>query len=351
MESLKSIPGIDKSSLELLEAAGFLDLESIARTDADLLAAELERANLMLSIASAVPTRQAVAAWISTARDLTGFGYEAPSVPTVEVDDEEASHEAFILDDAPFAIPLPARLLMARALSVSDIPPAIPLNRSAENRDAKVGRKFPGSPQAKAAATASNYVRMSDGAGQRLEIDSTRLRSTSDAPLPLVRLSSSRTSSSRSRMEPVPPASSETDESNDLPSPADSSGVLDGQPRAMIVGALVTLLLLVATPLAVGASLLWFLSGAMPAVFDWVPGWLIVFPVSLPVFGLCYMIWGFGKSCQICGESLFRYRRHPKNPAAHHLKCLGYILPLCFQVLLFRWFRCTYCGASVSLKE
>jgi hypothetical protein len=30
---------------------------------------------------------------------------------------------------------------------------------------------------------------------------------------------------------------------------------------------------------------------------------------------------------------------------------LGYILPTSFQLLIFHWFRCMYCGTSIRLKE
>jgi hypothetical protein len=30
---------------------------------------------------------------------------------------------------------------------------------------------------------------------------------------------------------------------------------------------------------------------------------------------------------------------------------LGHILPLAAHVLVFRWFRCTFCGTSVRTKE
>ena len=56
-------------------------------------------------------------------------------------------------------------------------------------------------------------------------------------------------------------------------------------------------------------------------------------------------------SCLICWQKLFIHRSHLKNAKAHHLPVLGYILPLCFHLLVFRWFRCTHCGTPVRLKE
>jgi hypothetical protein len=58
-----------------------------------------------------------------------------------------------------------------------------------------------------------------------------------------------------------------------------------------------------------------------------------------------------GGSCRICGQKLFAHRTHLKNSRAHHVPGLGYILPLCVQVILFRWFRCSHCGTPIRLKE
>jgi hypothetical protein len=354
MESLKSIPGIGESSLELLEAAGFLDVESIARTDADELANELKRANSILRIASETPSREMVAVWISTARDIAGIEEEKqPAFDPLPVNHEETPQVAVMLDGAPFAIPLPARLLMVRQLTVSDIPAAILLNHYSGDFDVRTGRRLPSVRQAKVKTPTAvgNYVRLSEGGGQRLEIDTTRLRSTSDTGHPMVKLPAVITSPANDRVALIRAPRSETNKGRHPQSRWYIRGVLHSHPMSITVGAFVTLLLFVATPLAVISSLLLLLSGEMPRDFGWVPGWLIAFPLVLPLFGLCYLIWGLGGSCRICGQNLFRHGRHRKNSRAHHVPGLGYILPLCFQILLFRWFRCTHCGTPVRLKE
>jgi hypothetical protein len=355
MESLKTIPGIGESSLELLEAAGFLDVESIARTDTDELAGELMRANSILRIASETPTREIVAAWISTARGIAGIEEEEeqPVSEEAPVDYEESPQMAVMLNGAPFAIPLPARILMSRQLAVSEIPPAILLNSYSGDFEVRTGRWLPGirQPKTKPSAASGTYVRLSEGGGQRLEIDTSRLRSTNDVGEPLVRIPAVKTSPANDRVALIRAPRTETNKGRNPESRWYIRGVLHSHPRSIIAGALVTLLLFVVTPIAMISSLLLLLSGEMPQNFKWVPGWLIVLPLILPLFGLCYLIWGFGGSCRICGQNLFRHGRHRKNSRAHHIPGLGYIFPLCFQILLFRWFRCTHCGTPVRLKE
>ena len=55
-------------------------------------------------------------------------------------------------------------------------------------------------------------------------------------------------------------------------------GVLHSHPFSTYAGALVTLLLLIMTPVAVISALLLLLSGETPEQFAWVPAWLLAFP-------------------------------------------------------------------------
>src|SRR6188768_2907514 len=105
MTNLKNIPGIGKSSLELLEAAGFPDAESLAKAGVDELATELERANRILQIAKRAPARANVRKWIESARDLTGGGEGPERQVTMPVNYEESVDVAGMLGAAPFATP------------------------------------------------------------------------------------------------------------------------------------------------------------------------------------------------------------------------------------------------------
>src|SRR6478735_5757085 len=124
MTKLISIPGIGKSSLELLEAAGFFDAESLAKAGVDELARELERANKILQIAKKAPARANVEKWISSARALTGGTDAEDAQVTMPVNYENSPAVVSMLASAPFAIPLPARFLMDQQLGVADVPAA-----------------------------------------------------------------------------------------------------------------------------------------------------------------------------------------------------------------------------------
>jgi hypothetical protein len=351
MADLLSIPGIGKTTLELLEAAGFQDAESLAKAGADDLVKELYRANQILKISKRPPSRKVVEKWIAHARDTSGVAGEPAGPSLMPVNYELSPPVISMIANAPFAIPLPARILMEHQLGVSDIPPAILLNRYSGDLDVRIEQRVPQNRQTKLPAALSGNVKTVENAVQRLEIDASRLRSTGDVG------ESSSTRPARTivqESERITLLRAPKEATNKGRSPLSRwyiRGVLHSHPASIMFGAAVTLLLLVTIPASVISAALLLLSGEIPQTFGWVPGWLLWIPVSLPVLGIFYLFFGLGGSCRICGQKLFMRRAHLKNTKAHHVPGLGYIIPLCFQILIFRWFRCTHCGTPIRLKE
>jgi hypothetical protein len=349
MAELISIPGIGKTSLELLEAAGFNNAEALSKVSADDLARELERANSILKISKRAPGVAVIEKWIDSAREIVGVTEQPEVASQVPVDYEQTPQVISMLAIAPFAIPLPARVLVENQLGVPDIPAAILLNRYSGDLDVKVDERLPKSRQPRQAT--SGYVQIAESTNARVEMDTSRLKSTEEMGDVKTKVPSIKTSPANDRVALIRAPRTTTNEGRDPSSRWYIRGVLHSHPVAIMVGALVTLLVMVMIPLSVFSALLLLLSGEMPGRFGWVPGWLLVFPVLLPLLGAIYLIWGLGGTCRICGQRLFSHRAHLKNSKAHHVRGLGYILPLCFQILIFRWFRCTHCGTPVRLKE
>lgn len=352
MAALLKIPGIGKASLELLEAAGFQHVEDLAKVSADDLLRELERANGILKISKRLPAQSAINKWIDHARKVTGVANQPVGPSQVPVNYERSPQAASMLANAPLAIPLPARVLVENQLGVADIPPAILLNRYSGDLDVRVEQRVPQNRHARTTVAFSNHIRMADAGAQRLEIDASRVRSTDDvggaAP---TRPARSNPPPEDDRLTLLRAPRESTNKGRDPHSRWYIRGVLHTHPILIMVGAALTLVLMVLIPLAVISAGLLLLSGEVPETFGWVPGWLLWIPAALPVLGLAYLIWGYSGSCRICGQKLFVHRAHLKNAKAHHIRGLGYIIPLCFQILTFRWFRCTHCGTPVRLKE
>jgi hypothetical protein len=343
MTHLSSLPNMGPSSLELLEAAGFSDVESLAKLEVDALSAELQRANSILKIAEHTPDRARVEHWISAARELTGATSEGIVYETEQINHEISPEIVAKLEKAPFAIPLPVKVLIDKKLGVSDIPPALLLNHYLGKLELRSDDRGP--------ATSAPSVKIADTSGTRIEINASRIKSTDaftgDGP----RLVISEAARNDERLALIRGPLEETNKGRDSSSRRYIRGVLHSHPVSLKVGAVVTLLLACALPVGIVSAALLLLSSELPEKFGWVPKWLLVFPISLPVLSIAWLIWSMNGSCRICGQKAFVPRRCLKNSKAHRLPGLGYIIPVAIHMLLFKWFRCSYCGTPVRLKK
>ena len=105
MSTLLTIPGLGKSSLELLEAVGFQDENSLAKAGLDELVMELKKANSILKIAKRTPRRADVEKWLLAARERVGYvEKEVPSAPLVAVNHEGNPDVMALLLKAPLAL-------------------------------------------------------------------------------------------------------------------------------------------------------------------------------------------------------------------------------------------------------
>ncbi len=139
--ALHEISGIGKSSLLLLDAAGIRDTAHLARQDAKKLTGELRKANEVLKIGKRPPSQPTVSKWIAAAGALVGVPESETAEPAVignPVNYEGSEEVAAMLAEAPFAIPLPGRVMMEKQLRVSDVPAGILLNRYSGDLDVRV---------------------------------------------------------------------------------------------------------------------------------------------------------------------------------------------------------------------
>lgn len=346
MTSLSSIPGIGQSSLELLEAAGFINVEGLAKARVDDLAMELERANRILQIAQNTPDRSNVEGWIISARELSGLAGITAGAVEMPVNNELSCQVDTLPDDAPFAIPLPARILMAQGLSVEEIPPGILLNHKSGDVEVRREDRVSSVPP----AVSGNHIKITETSESRLEIDISRIKST-DTLAGSSRPITSKMMEADKRVALIRAPRAETNQGRNPQSRNYIRGVLHSHPVSLSMGAAFTLLLALALPLAIISAGLLLFSREMPEQFGWVPECLLGLPLALPVLGIAYLIWGMHGGCRVCGQRLFVPRMCLKNSKAHHIRGLGHIIPVCLHILLFRWFRCTYCGTPVRLKK
>lgn len=246
--------------------------------------------------------------------------------------------------EALFAIPIPVRLLVDKEVSIDDIPQGVPLDQAMGDAGIKGADLV--SPRKISGQTGPlNHVKIGDITSPRLEIDNSRIKSMPTLSDP------SHSSVHADRIALICAPLKETNRGRNPESRRYIRGVLHSHPLRIGISACVTLSLYLLVPSAFVSALLLLLSTQAPKYFFWVPKSILVFPASLPFFGIAYLIWGLGSNCRICSQKLFIHRTCLKNSKAHHRAGLGYILPLCIHIILFKWFRCTYCGTPVRLKK
>ncbi len=347
MIRISRIDGIDEDSLALLEAAGFQNVASLARITPIALQQELSGANRLLRIVASVPEPSILRQWIDRARELSGVGEMVPEGTTMDaVEDRGAVMK--VLESAQVAIPLPARMLVEKNLEVDDVPSATPLDKTSCYPDTKIATFTKVAPAQ--TTVASEFVKLSKTGGARFEIDAARLRSTEDYADPSAPAVQPQTDDV-DRLALLRSPRKETNKGRNPESRRYVRGILHTTPVRIYCGALVTLLMMLLIPLAAAATFLLLFSSYQPKIFPWAPSWLIALPIALPILGLFYAVLANNSSCRVCCQKLFIPKPHLKNSRAHHVKVLGYILPLCVHIILFRWFRCTHCGTPIRLKE
>ena len=128
MPPLHEIPGIEKGWLELLDGAGIRDAVHLALQDPHELLTKLDRANSALGISSHLPQLATVESWIAGAHQLLR---NLPPEAFMELEVEDVCNEkdkiAAALKSAPFAIPIPGKVLRERQLNVSQVPIGLPV--------------------------------------------------------------------------------------------------------------------------------------------------------------------------------------------------------------------------------
>lgn len=368
MAKITTLPGLGKSSQELLEVAGFLDVEALAKAGVDDLVGALEKANDILKISNKTPTRCTVQKWVESAREITGTDVEEAQEERrqMPVNYEGNPEVATMLAAAPCAIPLPGKVMMENRLAVADVPPAILLNRYSgdlevrvNDRDESPVRRDTSAPASKGSSEtptrpiASGNVQRAEQES-RLDIDTSRVKTFEEfSEMPKQRMKpSGRPTVDNDRIALLRAPREETNRGRDPKSRWYIRGVLHTHPFGMALGAVVTLLLIAVVPAAIISAVLLFVSDQFPGSIPWdVPKWLLAFPLALPVCGLLYLFYGLGGKCRICGQRQFWPRHCRKNSKAHYVPGLGYIVPVSFHMLIFKWFRCTYCGTPVRLKK
>jgi len=353
MQPLTDIPGIDHQTVELLDLAGIRDIQHLATQEAAALWAEISRANGLLAILEQTPDQETVEQWINFAAteivEEPAPNQDENDIILSAVNYEGNEQVLEMIAAAPCAIPMPGRLLMEQKLRVSDIPAGLLLNRYSGDLDVRIG-----SPETPRDNMPQRLAAESDRANpqrQKLGLDTSQIKMIAPETTTNTRLPGSKDSHKDDRVALIRTPRESTNRGKNPESRRYVRGVLHTNPWSLRTGAICSLVLILLLPLSVVSAFLLLLSRQDPETFEWVPTWILAFPISLPVIGICYLLWGISGKCRICTQKLFAHKAALKHVKAHQIQGLGYVLPLCLHLLLFSWFRCSSCGTPVRLKK
>jgi hypothetical protein len=321
MSPLERIPGIHSELASLLHEAGIREVPDLAQAEPNVLAKNLELLGKKRGRISIVPGIIAVKLFIKAAQKWDPspeLAVNLEDIPEAEVD---KSHE-----DIPEAIIEPN--------SGSSAPPQVP----------QPLRDAPASPSLAPRQASAPFSGTANAAQNEWKgVDSTRFQTLEDYAeggrgiRPLKRTSSS--------LENGPAKLTQT--KGQALARTTVRGVLYPWPLKAILGALV----------AVGWRLGLLVSCVALPYVSFVHGDNEVRPIGetmiwlggLALLGVLHLWFINHARCRVCSCHLFFSKRCFKNSRAHLIPGLGYVTSLALHLLLFRWFRCMYCGTAIRL--
>jgi hypothetical protein len=243
-------------------------------------------------------------------------------------------------------------MLAEAGIHPSEIEVAVMLNRAESDLEVDVslsGSSSRGDPKLTPKRRPSGLVHVADSRlGERLGIDVSRVKKVEEAaanPTPRPRVNVDE------RTQLIRTAREETNRGKDPKSRRFVRGVLHDRPFFVRLGCWIVLAFQLSIPLAILAAPLVMLADGQGPGYEWIPSWVVAFPLALPLLGILYFTLSYRVKCRVCGQRVLAPRQCLKNRKAHHIPLLGHIVALALHTVLFHWFNCTYCGTSVRVKE
>jgi len=321
-EKVETLNEIDPAAVELLESAGVTTIRDLADSQVNGLYKDLVRANGMFHVREESPYRNELAHWIQLAQNRIG----EVSGPDSEVVSSEQVEENLPEDPEPMiARAVPPQVLMEQGIAVSDVPIAHSILE----------------PQPEKALP--KKIR-------EIRVDHEVVRPDQRGLPEVTRLTSEASGEEKVEAQPLTrpepqlatKVRDETNQGKDRHSRSYIRGVLHPQGMRVWFGAAITAAVIILFPLTLVALGIFLVEKNL---------WLFVAPALLVIFVFLYLVLAWRMKCRICGQPLFARKRCFRHVKAHRLFFMGYILPMSLHVLLFRWFRCSYCGTSIRIKE
>jgi hypothetical protein len=347
-QAISKIPGLGKFSIDLLGAVGIENSSQLAQADPDILHLDLTKANNVLVLRESSPSPKEVISWIERAREITGIeGSQFDS----DLDQLAEIEEMLV------AIPVHGKRLAEQGIKTTDVP--VMETVVSGMKEKKILPRTPPITNPKRgfqpdADPAEKLVPLRRNVPERPRFSKKNpLAIPEDVPKgpPASKRNSFAISEEKPQIAPLVSkrkqdvrvsVSKGLNAGKKLHSRTFIRGVLNPHIWRMRISSFITLLMFVLMPASLTAlgmvmktkNLWWF---AVPAVF------LVIF--------FFYLTVASRMKCRVCGQPVFSPKSCRKHIKAHRSRMFGYIIPTSIHMILFHWFRCTYCGTSVRLRK
>lgn len=365
---------IPEKAIRLLEAIDHADLAVLEKANAVALRKLLVEANHTHKLYKKHPSLKQIESWIRAAKaqprpaaaeeNKDDREEQAAPDPESQTDDEAAivnfENDPDVLDMialSPLAIPLPGKTLAEMQVPVQEIPLAVLLTAARGDVSIRASTKAPEKRQDKTViktpVSSAGYVNTISFGQKREEVNLQRIRSTDEFTDPRAQqeMREEQKNIHEERLRLMRTALPETNVGVSPESRRYIRGVLHTNPKQLWWGALITIACHGLIPFGILAAFALLLEDNGVQSFQWVPSWFLAFPLGVFFFGLLFFIISYHASCRICGQKCFMPKKCLKSSKAHRLPILGYVLSAALHMLIFRWFRCSFCGTPVRIKR
>jgi hypothetical protein len=351
IKPIHDVENMPPEAIELFEAAGYIDAQKIFDQKISDITIELVKANNVLEIIGTTPTREMVLQWLQPLEAKYGIAPE---------DDSLTVHPGMLIEpedfiNIPHSLPISEQYLKNNNINLVDLP-----SGKLRFTDKEQAREFIANYKT---ATLSYDVLTDPSLAPASELKQAEPTVLFDKPksfrkesqiLDMSRVLKMETYQNEgSRISPIPhredihnikSARIETNKGINPQSKFFVKGVLHKDAPTFKSGCRWFIVV----------NLLVFLSFALTTLvlydkerFSWA--------VWSPLLAVLSIFIYFGvtqrSKCPVCNQKQFAPKICRKHKDAHQWPVIGYMLPTSIHALVFKWFRCIYCGTSVRLKK
>ena len=364
MPTLNDITGIPSEAIELLEAVGYLEVSDLREADVGDLGDELAKANKILDLLPNNPTSATIEKWQKLAAQHeasptaqateekfdgreankrgsmaqeTGMspskGLKATSPEIVNLEEDEDMME--MLGLSPVAEPLDDILMTEQGVSIDDVSDGVLLNQC--ESDVKINIMT-------TLGKADSMFRKDEVV--RVGLNSSKVRNFDDLDSSVQYVQPLE----RAPLKELVATSEELNQGVDSSSRKFIKGVFHPHKKTLCFAASAAILFVAILAVNIVSLLGLFVYRAglsASTVMVWVIGSLFLLLTS----AAAYLYFGTRARCVVCRQPPLLPKKCTKHKKAHHVKGIGYIVPTALQLLVYKWFYCTYCGTALRLKK